>query len=112
MFSIMQDAASNTATPILIGPEAARALTKRRLAELDRLRGVCMAKVRSLDAVGKDLAASPDLRLQALAGSNGIILALERVTRSFRQIVVLEFELLGLFNAPDRDAIRQPRLPK
>ncbi len=58
------------------------------------------------------MAASPDLRLQALAGSNGIILALERVTRSFRQIVVLEFELLGLFNAPDRDATRQPRLPK
>jgi hypothetical protein len=42
--------------------------------------------------------------------SNGVITALERVTRSMRQLVVLEFELLGLFNAPDRDAIRPPRL--
>jgi hypothetical protein len=111
MFSAAPETAAAT-PPIIIDPEAARVLTKRRLAELDRLRGVCMAKVRSLDAVGNDLAASPDLRFQALAGSKGIILALERVTRSFRQIVVLEFELLGLFNAPDRDAIRQPRLPK
>lgn len=32
--------------------------------------------------------------------------------RSMRQVIVLEFELLGLFNAPDRDAIRPPRLRK
>jgi hypothetical protein len=98
--------------PILIDADTARALTKRRLAELDRLNKISLAKAESLGAVCDDLSRSPEHRLRVLVGSNGVITALERVMRSVRQIVVLEFELLGLFNAPDRDAMRQPRLRK
>lgn len=112
MFSSAPETAAPDAQPILIGPEAARALTERRLAELGRLRDMCLARVESLGVLNDDLRQSPEQRLRALAGSNGIVASFERVTRSFRQIVVLEFELLGLFNAPDRDAIRKPRLPR
>jgi hypothetical protein len=112
MFPAANKKAAHNAQPMLIGPEAARALTERRLAELGRLRDMCMERVESLGVLNDDLRQSPEQRLRALAGSNGIAVTFERVTRSFRQIVVLEFELLGLFNAPDRDAIRKPRLPK
>jgi hypothetical protein len=97
---------------MLIGPEAARALTERRLAELGRLRDMCVERVESLGVLNDDLRQSPEQRLRALTGSTGIAASFERVTRSFRQIVVLEFELLGLFNAPDRDRVRKPRLAK
>jgi hypothetical protein len=45
-------------------------------------------------------------------GKKGTIQQFDRITRAFRQIVVLEFELRGLFNAPDRDAIRPLRLAR
>jgi hypothetical protein len=112
MFSVATETAPHNTQPMLIGPEAARALTERRLAELGRLRDMCLERVESLGVLNDDLRQSPEQRLKALVGSNGIVASFERVTRSFRQIVVLEFELLGLFNAPDRDAIRKPRLPK
>jgi hypothetical protein len=112
MISAITKTATHNALPILIGPEAACALTERRLAELGRLRDMCLERVESLGVLNDDLRQSPEQRLKALAGPNGIVASFERVTRSFRQIVVLEFELLGLFNAPDRDAIRKPRLPR
>ncbi len=112
MFSAAPETATHGVQPMLIAPEAARALTERRLAELGRLRDMCMERVESLGVLHDDLRRSPEQRLKALAGPNGIISCFAQVTRSFRQIVVLEFEILGLFNAPDRDAIRKPRLPK
>ncbi len=36
----------------------------------------------------------------------------DRIGRAVRQIMTLEFELLGLFEAPDRDAFPKPRLIK
>jgi hypothetical protein len=45
-------------------------------------------------------------------GKKGTIQQFDRITRAFRQIVVLEFELRGLFNGPDRDAIRPLRLAR
>ena len=43
-------------------------------------------------------------------GKKGTIQQFDRITRAFRQIVVLEFELRGLFVTPDRDVIRPLRL--
>ena len=45
-------------------------------------------------------------------GRKGTIQQFDRLTRAFRQIVVLEYELRGLFNAPDRDALRPLRLAR
>jgi hypothetical protein len=112
MLSAPTETATHGAQPMLIGAEAARALTERRLAELGRLRDMCLERVESLGVLNDDLRQSPEQRVKALTGSNGIVASFVHVTRSFRQIVVLEFELLGLFNAPDRDATRKPRLPK
>jgi len=47
-----------------------------------------------------------------IMGKKGTIQQFDRITRAFRQIVVLEFELRGLFVAPDRDAIRPLRLAR
>jgi hypothetical protein len=71
-----------------------------------------MERAESLAVLHDDFRQLPEQRLKALAGPNGIVTSFTRVARSFRQIIVLEFELLGLFNAPDRDAVRKPRLPK
>src|SRR5471030_1166317 len=81
---------------------ALAALTKRRLAELDRLRDLGLKQAERVTATYKILA--PEHEFKLLTGSNGSILAYERIVRAVRQITVLEFELLGLFKAPDRDA--------
>ncbi len=47
-----------------------------------------------------------------LANTGGQIMDFERLARSIRQIMVLEFELRGLFQAPDRDAPRKLKLVK
>ena len=86
------------------------ALTIRRLAELDRLRNVGFQQVRRLTAVSKLL--TPEQEFRLLMGPNGTVQGYERVVRAIRQIMVLEFELRGLFKAPDRDAPRKLRLLK
>ena len=47
-----------------------------------------------------------------MTGSKGNMAEYDRFNRSIRQIMVLEFELRGLFKAPDRDAPRKLRLVK
>ena len=87
------------------------ALTRQRLDELNRLRGIGMAQAMGLSGAGRTLSPSPiltpeqDFRLRVRD-----IDAFDRIGRAVRQIMTLEFELLGLFEAPDRDAL--PRLRK
>lgn len=47
-----------------------------------------------------------------MLGAKGQVMEFERLARTMRQIMVLEFELRGLFEAPDRDAPRRLRLVK
>ncbi len=78
-------------------------LTERRLEELDRLRDIGM------DMAGKLSRAAYTLPLaqhySRLTGRYGYISELDRIIRAVRQIVVLEYELRGIFQAPDRDAL-------
>jgi hypothetical protein len=50
--------------------------------------------------------------LDRMLGAKGQVMEFERLARTMRQIMVLEFELRGLFKAPDRDAPRKLRLVK
>lgn len=59
-------------------------------------------KAERLKAVAQGLAPEHEVRL--IVGRNGVAAELDRIARAVRQLVVLEFELLGLFPAPDRDA--------
>jgi hypothetical protein len=81
------------------------ALTLKRLKELDRLRDVGFVQVGRLNAATKAL--SPELEFKLCVGG---IKEFDRVARAIRQITVLEFELRGLFKAPDR--ARKLRLVK
>jgi len=83
-------------------------LTRRRLAELDRLRDLGLKQAQRVTAVSKVL--SPEHEFKLLTGANGSVLAYERIVRAVRQITVLEFELRGLFKAPDRDRQKKLRL--
>ena len=85
------------------------ALTLARLAELDRLRNFSFAQAERLMELPKVV---PVEEARRMFGKKGTIQQFDRITRAFRQIVVLEFELRGLFNAPDRDAIRPLRLAR
>jgi hypothetical protein len=85
------------------GPEPELvALTKRRLGELDRLIGIGMDKAVRLGQIGKGLPLDQELKL--LVGRKGSLAEFERVSRAVRQLIVLELELEGLFDPPDRDA--------
>lgn len=86
------------------------ALTQRRLKELDRLRGIGMVQAETLSVVTSNLSGSPEAQYRAMVGSKGTIQAFERINRAVRQIVVLEFEIRGLFKAPDRDGPKTPKL--
>ncbi len=79
----------------------AAALTRGRLAELDRLRNMGMARVEMLDA-SLDLV-PPERRWEVLLGRNGQVAQFDRICRAVRQIIVLELELQGLFRGPDRE---------
>jgi hypothetical protein len=85
------------------------ALALARLAELDRLRNFSFAQAERLMELPKVM---PVEEARRIMGRKGVIQQFERITRAFRQIVVLEFELRGLFVAPDRDAIRPLRLAR
>jgi hypothetical protein len=80
------------------------AMTRQRLYELDRLRGIGMARAMALDEADKGLSPEQHVRLQVRSAA-----AFDRIGRAVRQIMTLEFELLGLFEAPDRDAFPKPR---
>jgi hypothetical protein len=80
------------------------AMTRQRLDELDRLRGIGMARAMELDGADKGLSPEQHFRLQVRNAG-----AFDRIGRAVRQIMTLEFELLGLFEAPDRDAFPKPR---
>jgi hypothetical protein len=87
------------------------AATRLRLDELDRLRGIGMARAMDLHEAGQALSPSPILTPEQnfrLRVRN--VDAFDRIGRAVRQIMTLEFELLGLFEAPDRDAF--PKLRK
>jgi hypothetical protein len=81
------------------------ALTLKRLKELDRLRDVGFVQVGRLNAATKAL--SPEKEFKLCVGG---IKEFDRIARAIRQITVLEFELRGLFKAPDR--ARKLRLVK
>ena len=87
-----------------------RVLTRRRIKELDRLRDLGLLQVerwtRETQVIlqGGVSKALPDLKVGAVQ--------FDRVARAIRQVMVLEFELRGLFKAPDRDAPPKLRLVK
>jgi len=86
-------------------------LTQARLRELDRLRDVAFLHIEKLaDACEKLPREQVFTALLANAGSQ--IMDFERLARAIRQITVLEFELRGLFQAPNRDAPRKLKLVK
>jgi hypothetical protein len=96
-----------------VNPDVQRnlvALTLARIAELDRLREAGLAQAERLAVVAEGL--SPLEEYKRMAGPKGTIQAFDRVAKAVRQVVVLEFELRGLFKAPDRDDDFIPRLGK
>src|SRR5882757_3190540 len=78
-------------------------LTERRLEELDRLR--CLG----IEMAGKLSTAADALPLaqhySRLTGRYGFISELDRIIRAIRQIMALEYELRGIFQGPDRNAL-------
>src|SRR6266702_6118385 len=85
-------------------------LTLLRLAELDRLREAGMDQAMRLTAAAEGL--SPADEYRRMVGPGGTIAQYDKVAKAVRQVVVLEFELRGLFKAPDRDDFFTPRLVK
>ncbi|HEX4505303.1 MAG TPA: hypothetical protein VH722_06190 [Alphaproteobacteria bacterium] len=99
-----------TAQPAADAAGIAR-LTRARLKELDRLRDVAFLHIEKLADACEKLPTERVLDA-LLANSGAQVMDFERLARSVRQIMVLEFELRGLFKAPDRDAPRKFRLVK
>jgi hypothetical protein len=100
-------AAIGAPPPFMVEVSAA---TRLRLDELDRLRGIGMAQAMELEGAGNALPPSPILTPEQnfrLKVRN--VQAFDRIGRAVRQIMTLEFELLGLFEAPDRDSLPKPR---
>jgi hypothetical protein len=84
-------------------------LAKRRLRELDRLRELGFQKIEQLNAAADSLPRA--VLFDRMLGAKGQVMEFERLARAIRQIVVLEFEIRGLFEAPNREA-RRLRLVK
>jgi hypothetical protein len=91
-------------------PAQIAALTLLRLAELDRLREAGMDQAMRLTAAAEGL--SPVDEYRRMVGPGGTIAQYDKVAKAVRQVVVLEFELRGLFKAPERDDFFTPRLVK
>ena len=107
----MRTAAPNTA--IAVDPNDGadlRALTRSRLKELDRLRDLGFLQIERLTQEAKAIPQGEVFK--ALLGPKGGVADFDKLARAIRQIMVLEFELRGLFEAPDRDAPRKLRLVK
>ena len=85
-------------------------LTRRRLKELDRLRDCAFVQLARLNET--TLALEKDQLFDKIVGPKGTMAEVDRFGRVIRQVMVLEFELRGLFKAPDRDAPRKLRLVK
>jgi hypothetical protein len=82
-------------------------LREQQFAELARLRALGMQNVETLSRWSTgDLT---DQEAKALAGMGGFVMEYCRVAKAIRQVIVLELELSGQREAPDRDAIREPR---
>jgi hypothetical protein len=109
MFSVEPHSRQSSAPPPDGASDDDAALALARLAELDRLRNFSFAQAERLMELPKVM---PVEEARRIMGRKGTIQQFERITRAFRQIVVLEFELRGLFVAPDRDAIRPLRLAR
>jgi hypothetical protein len=106
---------SEAAMPLQSNPRADDgvdlvALTRDRIAELDRLRAMGLQVARRLSDAVDGL--PPEEAVRQIIGKKGVAEAFERTLRAIRQTVVLEFELRGLFKAPDRAAPRRLRLAR
>jgi hypothetical protein len=88
------------------------ALTRQRLDELQRLLEIGAAQAAKLDAASKDPALALLTAEQTFNLRMRHVDRFDRIARAVRQIMVLEFELLGLFEAPDRDGPFKARLIK
>jgi hypothetical protein len=84
-------------------------LAKRRLRELDRLRDFGFKKIEQLNEAVDSMPRA--VLFERMLGAKGQVMEFERLARVIRQVVVLEFEIRGLFEAPNRDA-RRLRLVK
>jgi hypothetical protein len=83
-----------------------RELRAQQFVELARLRALGMQNVETLSRWSTgDLT---DQEAKALAGMGGFVMEYCRVAKAIRQVIVLELELSGQREAPDRDAIREP----
>jgi hypothetical protein len=99
-----------SAPPLMVEVSA---LTRMRLDELDRLRELGFAKTADLRSARDGLSHSPLLSPeQQFRHQIRCVDQFDRIGRAIRQIITLEFELLGLFEAPDRDAFPKLRLIK
>ncbi|HEX4506665.1 MAG TPA: hypothetical protein VH722_13110 [Alphaproteobacteria bacterium] len=97
------------AQPAADAAEVAR-LTRERLKELDRLRDFGFMQIERFNKAADTVPTA--VLLDRMLGAKGQVMEFERLARTMRQIMVLEFELRGLFQAPDRDAPRKLRLVK
>jgi hypothetical protein len=88
------------------------ALTRQRLDELARLLEVGVAQAEKLDAASKEPALALLTAEQTFNLRMRHVDRFDRISRAVRQVMVLEFELLGLFEAPDRDGPFKARLAK
>src|SRR4051794_13301284 len=112
LYNSVMRTAQNTAASVERPEDRAlvAALAKRRLKELDRLRDFGFKQIARFDAAAESV--PRDLLFERMLGAKGQVLEFERLARTMRQIMVLEFEIRGLFQAPDRDAPRRLRLVK
>jgi hypothetical protein len=111
MYSASQTAAIPSAPPPMVVEVSA--LAHQRLGELGRLLDIGFLELERMNMAAQTLATSalvpPD---QAFRLQVRNVDCCNRIVRSIRQIMVLEFELLGLFEAPDRDDAKRRMLKR